>query len=71
MFSFTKNQEIIEIAKIKIGGQPGAYPTVLFGGLFFKGEPDFIKAKNQIQNMLNLSNKTGNPAIPDFFIIKQ
>jgi tetrahydromethanopterin S-methyltransferase subunit H len=71
MFSFIKDQEIIEISKIKIGGQPGAFPTVLFGGLFFKGEPDFVKAEDQIQNMLNLSNKTGNPAIPDFFIKKE
>jgi len=56
---------------LKIGGQPGVYPTALFGGLFFKGEPDFNEAETQIQNMLNLSNKTGNPAIPDFFIKKE
>ena len=71
MFSFTKEQEVFEISNIKIGGQTGVFPTVLFGGLFFKGEPDFEKAKNQIQNMLKLSNKTGNPAIPDFFIKKE
>ena len=71
MFSFTKDQEVIEIAEIKIGGQPGVYPTVLFGGLFFKGEPDFDKAKNQLGNMLNLSKKTGNSAIPDYFIKKE
>ena len=71
MFSFTKDQEVIEISNIKIGGQPGVFPTVLFGGLFFKGEPDFDKAKDQIQNMLELSKKTGNPAIPDFFIKKE
>ncbi|UCH71926.1 MAG: hypothetical protein JSW62_05910 [Thermoplasmatales archaeon] len=71
MFSFTKDQEIIEISNIRIGGQPGVFPTVLFGGLFFKGEPDFDKAKNQLQNMLNLSKNIGNPAIPDFFIKKE
>jgi tetrahydromethanopterin S-methyltransferase subunit H len=71
MFSFTKDQEVIEISEIKIGGQPGVNPTVLFGGLFFKGEPDFNKAENQLQNMLDLSKKTGNPAIPDFFIKKE
>ena len=42
MFSFTKDQEIFDISGIKIGGQPGNYPTVLFGGLFFKGEPDSV-----------------------------
>jgi tetrahydromethanopterin S-methyltransferase subunit H len=71
MFSFTKDQKVIEISGIKIGGQPGVFPTVLFGGLFFKGEPDYNKAKDQLQNMLNLSKKTGNPAIPDFFIKKE
>jgi tetrahydromethanopterin S-methyltransferase subunit H len=61
----------MEISGIKIGGQPGQYPTVLFGGLFFKGEPDFENVKKQLENMLVLSNKTGNPAIPDFFIRKE
>ena len=71
MFSFTKEQEVMEISGIKIGGQPGQYPTVLFGGLFFKGEPDFKNGKKQLENLLNFSNKTANPAIPDFFIRKE
>ena len=57
MFSFTKEQKTLEISGVKIGGQPGMYPTVLFGGLFFKGEPDFENAKKHIQNMLSLSKK--------------
>jgi len=71
MFSFTKEQKIFEISGIKIGGQPGSYPTVLFGGLFFTGEPDFISADEQLKVMLNLSKKIGNPGIPDFFIQKE
>jgi len=71
MFSFTKDQEVLEISGVKIGGQPGMIPTVLFGGLFFKGEPDYKKTKQLLGNMLDLSNKTGNPAIPDFFIKKE
>lgn len=71
MFSFTKNQEIWEIATVKIGGQPGMYPTVLFGGLFFKGKPDFIKAQESIEMMIQTGKKTGNPGIPDFFIRKE
>lgn len=71
MFSFTKEQITFDISGIKIGGQPGKYPTVLFGGLFFKGEPDFKNAENQIQNMLELTNKLGNPSVPDFFIKKE
>ena len=71
MFSFTKKQKIFEISGVKIGGQPGEYPTVLFGGVFFKGEPNFDEAKKNLNNMLSLSQKTGNPAIPDFFIRKE
>ena len=71
MFSFTKDQKVLEISGVKIGGQPGLIPTVLFGGLFFKGEPDYKKTKQLIDNMLDLSNRTGNPAIPDFFIKKE
>ena len=71
MFSFTKEQDVLDISGIKIGGQPGLYPTVLFGGLFFKGEPDFESGKKHIQNMLDLSEKIGIPAIPDFFIRKE
>ena len=43
MFSFTKEQDILDISGIKIGGQPGLYPTVLFGGLFFKGARVFYQ----------------------------
>ena len=71
MFSFTKEQEIFDISGIKIGGQPGRYPTVLFGGVFFKGEPDYNKAEKHLERMFSLSKKTGNPAIPDFFIRKE
>ena len=71
MFSFTKEQEILEISNTKIGGQPGMHPTVLFGGMFFKGEPDCVTAEKYLNNMLDLSKRTGNPAIPDFFIRKE
>jgi tetrahydromethanopterin S-methyltransferase subunit H len=71
MFSFTKNQEIFDLSGIKIGGQPGMYPTVLFGGAFFKGDPDFEKVQHYLHSMLSISKKTGNPVIPDFFIRKE
>jgi len=71
MFSFTKKQQTYEIKNIKIGGQPGENPTLLFGGFFFKGEPDFEKAEKDLENMMYLSKKTGNPSIPDFFIKKK
>lgn len=70
MFSFTKKQEVLQIGNITIGGQPGRFPTVLIGGLFFSGKPDLSNAKDEIQNMFLISEKTGNPPICDFFIKK-
>jgi len=70
MFSFTKEQKVYDISGVSIGGQPGMYPTVLFGGVFFKGEPDFEDAKKHLRVMLELSTRTGTPTIPDFFIRK-
>jgi tetrahydromethanopterin S-methyltransferase subunit H len=70
MFSFTKEQNVFDISGISIGGQPGMYPTVLFGGLFFKGEPDFEDAKHHLQMSYERSKQTGIPVIPDFFIRK-
>jgi tetrahydromethanopterin S-methyltransferase subunit H len=70
MFSFTKEQKVFDISGLTIGGQPGMYPTVLFGGLFFKGEPDFDDAKRHLQTSYEHSKRTGVPVIPDFFIRK-
>ena len=70
MFSFTKEQKVFDISGVSLGGQPGMYPTVLFGGVFFKGEPDFEDAQKHLQIMLDLSKQTGTPVIPDFFIRK-
>jgi len=70
MFSFTKEQKILDIQGISFGGQPGMYPTVLFAGLFFKGTPDFNDAKRQILTVSHLSEQTGTPVIPDIIIRK-
>ncbi|HUS99678.1 MAG TPA: hypothetical protein VMY59_05080 [Candidatus Thermoplasmatota archaeon] len=70
MFSFTKEQKVFDISGISVGGQPGMHPTVLFGGLFFKGEPDFDDAKQHLQTIFDLSKQTGTPVIPDFFVRK-
>lgn len=71
MFSFTKKQEIFHVSNTPIGGQPGEHPTVLFGGVFFKGEPKFEEEKKEIERALELSDTIGNPLIPDFFIRKE
>jgi len=71
MFSFTREQKVAEISGVHIGGQPGLHPTVLFGGVFFKGEPDFQDAKRHLQTLVDLSKDTGVPVIPDVFIRKE
>jgi tetrahydromethanopterin S-methyltransferase subunit H len=68
LFSFTKKQKTFEIKDIKIGGQPGRNPTVLFGGFFFSEIPNFNNSKIQLNKFIEISKKTGNPVIPDFFI---
>ncbi len=68
MFSFTQEQKVFRIGGISIGGQPGEHPTVLFGGVFFKGAPRLKEAKKNLDDMLALSHTTHIPAIPDFFI---
>ena len=35
MMSFSKEQKIIEIGGLKLGGQPGELPTALFGTVFY------------------------------------
>lgn len=75
MFLFEKDQTIVEIAGIPIGGQPGEYPTVLIGSIFYQGHKivqDFQKGvfdKAAAEALLNqqdsLSEKTGLPCIVD------
>jgi tetrahydromethanopterin S-methyltransferase subunit H len=35
MFKFQKEQKAFDIAGTKIGGQPGEYPIVLVGSIFY------------------------------------
>ncbi|MDP3035576.1 MAG: tetrahydromethanopterin S-methyltransferase subunit H, partial [Methanobacteriaceae archaeon] len=37
MFRFDKEQVVIDVAGVKVGGQPGEYPTVLAGTIFYGG----------------------------------
>lgn len=71
MFSFTKDQVVYEFHDVFFGGQPGVHPTVLFGGLFFKGNPDFKRAELEISKMLEISEQVAVPGIPDVFIKKE
>ncbi|MEA3323799.1 MAG: tetrahydromethanopterin S-methyltransferase subunit H, partial [Euryarchaeota archaeon] len=35
MFRFDKEQKVFDLGGTTIGGQPGEYPTVLFGSMFY------------------------------------
>ncbi|MFX0205526.1 MAG: tetrahydromethanopterin S-methyltransferase subunit H [Candidatus Hodarchaeota archaeon] len=75
MFKYEKEQEIYDISGVKLGGQPGQLPTVLFGSIFYdghdiikdakKGEFDGEKAQQLIKTAEELSDQTGNPTILD------
>ncbi len=38
MFKFEKEQKILDIGGVKIGGQPGQLPTVMMGSIFYHGD---------------------------------
>jgi len=75
LFKFEKEQKIIEIGGVKIGGQPGELPTVLIGSLFHVGHRivknrklgTFNKqgAKRLINLQQEMSDKTGVPCMLD------
>lgn len=75
MFKFSADQKVIDIAGVKIGGQPGEYPTVLIGSIFYSGhrivsDPekgifDKAKARELLDREAELSQETGNPRIVD------
>jgi tetrahydromethanopterin S-methyltransferase subunit H len=75
LFRFEKEQKVYDIGGVKVGGQPGEYPTVLVGTIFYekhkivsdpeKGEFDKAGAEALIKKMEELSDKTGNPFFLD------
>jgi len=75
MFKFNTKQNVYEIGKIKIGGQPGELPTVLIGSIFWLGQKmvqdankgifDAKQAENIVNKMEVLSDLTGVPFVFD------
>lgn len=73
MFVFQKEQEIVNIASVKVGGQPGELPTVLAGTIFYnkhsivadpiKGIFDKIEAEKLLNQQQASSDDTGNPSM--------
>ena len=77
MFRFDKEQVVIDVAGVKVGGQPGEYPTVLAGTIFYGGHKiisdekagvfDKDAAEALIKTMEEMSDVTGNPLIVQTF----
>jgi len=75
LFRFEREQKVYDIGGVKVGGQPGEYPTVLVGSIFYekhkivsdpdKGEFDKAGAEALIKKMEELSDKTSNPFFLD------
>jgi len=75
MFRFTADQFVYDINGTKIGGQPGEFPTVLIGSIFYRGHKitqdsekglfDQAAAKDLLDREAELSAETGNPRIVD------
>ncbi len=77
MFRFDKEQIVLDVAGLKVGGQPGEYPTVLAGTIFYGGHKiiedekagvfDKEKAEGLIKIQEEMSDVTGNPHIVHTF----
>lgn len=73
MFVFKKEQKEFDFGGVTIGGHPGEHPTVLIGGLFFKGQPivedtreglfDKAVTLDWINTANSMVEKTGHPLI--------
>lgn len=78
MFRFERDQKVYDIGGVKIGGQPGEYPTVLIGTIFYEGQKivedkdkgifDGDTAEGLIKKQEELSDKTGNPHMLDVVV---
>ncbi len=77
MFRFQKEQEVVNIAGIKIGGQPGELPTALAGTIFYNNHKIVQDAaagifdKDAAEQLVNIqetnSDETGNAHLIHIF----
>ncbi len=73
MYRFAKDQSVVNVAGVKMGGQPGENPTALCGTIFYQGHGivededrgrfDELAAGDLIDRQRALSEETGNPAV--------
>jgi len=75
VFLFEKDQRIVEIGSVKLGGQPGEYPPVAIGSVFYSKHPalknektgDFDKnlVEQEINNFVTIIEESNIQAIID------
>ncbi len=73
MFVFKKEQVTFNLGEISFGGNPGENPTILVGGLFFKGQPivkntregtfDEAMALDWLNTGMTMTELTGHPLV--------
>jgi tetrahydromethanopterin S-methyltransferase subunit H len=73
LYRFEREQSIVNIAGLRMGGQPGEHPTVLCGTIFYQGHMivrdedkgifDREKAEGLVGRQAELSDETGNPSV--------
>jgi len=73
LFRFKREQSVVNVGGVKIGGQPGELPSVLCGTIFYHGQRivedegrgifDTRAAKKLIDRQTELSAETGCPSI--------
>jgi tetrahydromethanopterin S-methyltransferase subunit H len=73
LYRFEREQSIVNIAGVRFGGQPGEFPTVLCGTIFYQGHTivqdedrglfDKDKAEMLVSRQAQLSQETGNPSV--------
>jgi hypothetical protein len=73
LFRFSREQSIVNVAGVKLGGQPGELPSVLCGTIFYHGHKivedeerglfDITAAERLISRQAELSEETGCPSV--------
>lgn len=69
-----KEQEVVELDGVKVGGQPGTHPTLLLGTLFYGREfktmdsTALTRAKELVLEQERLSHETGVPGLVDVYV---
>ena len=73
MFRFKRKQSVVNVGKVKFGGQPGELATVLCGTIFYKGQKlvkdeenglfDREIAERLVARQAELAEETGCPAV--------